>query len=113
MLQQVSPAAGRASTRRAGREGGAGGGVLQLRRHPDRLFPGRCLCADARAFEFDVRVVDCSVQALSRDQDARAALGRRLGAVAALLEEAFGGPQDVEGCCVGEDIFIVQTRPQP
>ncbi len=33
--------------------------------------------------------------------------------VGKLLEEEFGGPQDVEGCFVGQDLYIVQTRPQP
>ena len=40
-------------------------------------------------------------------------VGRQLCQVAVTLEEAFGGPQDVEGAIVGQDVFIVQTRPQP
>jgi hypothetical protein len=45
--------------------------------------------------------------------DAVQALGARIGAIAALLEAEFGGPQDVEGCLVGDEIYVVQTRPQP
>jgi hypothetical protein len=28
-----------------------------------------------------------------------------------LLEDAFGCPQDVEGAFVGQELFVVQTRP--
>lgn len=30
-----------------------------------------------------------------------------------LLERNFGCAQDVEGCLVGEDVYIIQSRPQP
>ena len=59
------------------------------------------------------RVVDYSKQQLSLSSDARVELGRRIGAVAACLERSFGGAQDVEGCLVGDELFVVQTRPQP
>ncbi len=65
------------------------------------------------AFASATRTVDYSKQQLSVSAEAREALGRRIGAIAALLEEQFGGAQDVEGCVVGEDVYIVQTRPQP
>jgi hypothetical protein len=39
-------------------------------------------------------------------------LGRRLAEIAAFLEGGLGGPQDVEGACLGEEIHLVQTRPQ-
>ena len=57
--------------------------------------------------------LDYSSMALSRSADARKELGSRLGRIAAKLEAEFGGPQDVEGCCVGDAVFVVQTRPQP
>jgi hypothetical protein len=63
--------------------------------------------------ESGVRLLDYSQQVLSRSADARKQLGGKLGAVAGLLEEEFGGPQDVEGCLVGDAVFVVQTRPQP
>jgi len=63
--------------------------------------------------ECSVRLLDYSQQVLSRSSDARKQLGGRLGSVAALLERECGGPQDVEGCCIGDGLFIVQTRPQP
>lgn len=57
--------------------------------------------------------VDYSKKPLTVDPIFRRQLGQRLGAVGFFLERKFGGPQDVEGCVVGKDIFIVQTRPQP
>ncbi|KAL3634731.1 Phosphoglucan, water dikinase, chloroplastic [Castilleja foliolosa] len=57
--------------------------------------------------------VDYSEEALTVDPVFREKVGRRLGAVGFYLERTFGCAQDVEGCLVGEDVFIVQTRPQP
>ncbi|KAL0432167.1 UNVERIFIED_CONTAM: Phosphoglucan, water dikinase, chloroplastic [Sesamum latifolium] len=57
--------------------------------------------------------VDYSKKPLTVDPIFRQQLGQRLGAVGFFLEQKFGCPQDVEGCLVGNDIFIVQTRPQP
>ncbi|XP_010244064.1 PREDICTED: phosphoglucan, water dikinase, chloroplastic isoform X2 [Nelumbo nucifera] len=57
--------------------------------------------------------VDYSKKPLTVDPIFRRQLGQRLCAVGFFLEQKFGCPQDVEGCVVGKDIFIVQTRPQP
>ncbi|CAI0453123.1 unnamed protein product [Linum tenue] len=57
--------------------------------------------------------VDYSKKALTVDSMFRNQIGQRLGAIGWFLEGKFGGPQDVEGCIVGEDVYIVQTRPQP
>ncbi|XP_051150786.1 phosphoglucan, water dikinase, chloroplastic isoform X2 [Andrographis paniculata] len=58
--------------------------------------------------------VDYSRRPLTVDGGFRQQLGQRLGAIGLFLEQRFGGgPQDVEGCLVGKDVFIVQTRPQP
>ena len=57
--------------------------------------------------------VDYSKKPLTVDPTFRRLLGQRLGAVGFFLERKFGCPQDVEGCLVGKDIFVVQTRPQP
>lgn len=59
------------------------------------------------------RVADYSKQPLSVDAEERQGLGRRLCAVGQFLEESLGCAQDVEGCVVGSDIYIVQARPQP
>ena len=57
--------------------------------------------------------VDYSKQELSTSADARKMIGKLLATIGAALEEAFGGPQDVEGAVVCGEIFILQTRPQP
>jgi hypothetical protein len=59
------------------------------------------------------RTMDYSRHGLSKSSDVRQALGKRIGAVAGLLERQFGGAQDVEGCFVGDLLYVVQTRPQP
>lgn len=57
--------------------------------------------------------VDYSKKPLTVDTIFRRQLGQRLSSVGLFLERKFGCPQDVEGCLVGKDIFIVQSRPQP
>jgi phosphoenolpyruvate synthase/pyruvate phosphate dikinase len=49
---------------------------------------------------------------LSADAGAAPRLGGRLAQVAAQLEDKLGRPQDVEGACVGDEVYIVQARPQ-
>ncbi|MFO0926221.1 MAG: PEP/pyruvate-binding domain-containing protein [Gemmataceae bacterium] len=56
--------------------------------------------------------LDYSRIPLSADPTAARSLGERLAAIATYLEERLGRPQDVEGVCVGEEIFVVQSRPQ-
>ncbi|XP_038877930.1 phosphoglucan, water dikinase, chloroplastic [Benincasa hispida] len=57
--------------------------------------------------------VDYSKKPLSINPTFREQLGQRLCAVGYFLECKFGCPQDIEGCTVGNDIYIVQARPQP
>jgi phosphoglucan,water dikinase len=57
-------------------------------------------------------LLDYAQVPLSADEAAAPRLGKRLAAVATFLEETLGRPQDVEGVCVGEEIHIVQARPQ-
>ncbi|KAF9611021.1 hypothetical protein IFM89_026328 [Coptis chinensis] len=57
--------------------------------------------------------VDYSKKPLSVDPIFRSQLRQRLCAVGFFLEQKFECPQDVEGCVIGKDIYIVQTRPQP
>jgi phosphoglucan,water dikinase len=49
---------------------------------------------------------------LSRDLPVAAALGKRLAALARVIEEEFGSPQDIEGAIVGDQVYLVQSRPQ-
>nr|XP_043610294.1 phosphoglucan, water dikinase, chloroplastic [Erigeron canadensis] len=57
--------------------------------------------------------VDYSKKPLTVNPVFRQQFGQKLGAVGLFLERKFGCAQDVEGCMVGKDLFIVQTRPQP
>ncbi|RAL54400.1 hypothetical protein DM860_001528 [Cuscuta australis] len=57
--------------------------------------------------------VDYSKKPLTVDPIFRGQLGQRLGTVGFFLERKFGCPQDVEGCLVGNEVYIVQSRPQP
>lgn len=59
------------------------------------------------------QVVDYSAQTMSASADVREGVGRRLLAVSKILEHEFKVAQDVEGCFVGNELFVVQTRPQP
>lgn len=59
------------------------------------------------------QTVDYSKHALSNDASVREDIARRLLTVGAALEREFGSAQDVEGCFVGKDLYVVQTRPQP
>ncbi|XP_024402326.1 phosphoglucan, water dikinase, chloroplastic [Physcomitrium patens] len=58
-------------------------------------------------------VVDYSNQRLSVDTEYRQQIGQYLATVGFFLEKHFGVPQDVEGCVIGKDVYIVQARPQP
>lgn len=60
------------------------------------------------------KVADYSTLALSVDDENRELLGKRLLSVGEVLEKEFGGiPQDIEGAVVGNELYIVQSRPQP
>ncbi len=58
------------------------------------------------------RVVQYSGLRLSRDPEFARSVGERLAAIARFLEDALGGPQDIEGAMVGEAVYILQSRPQ-
>ncbi|KAH7573367.1 hypothetical protein JRO89_XS03G0130200 [Xanthoceras sorbifolium] len=54
--------------------------------------------------------VDYSKKPLTIDPIFRQQLGQRLCAVGFFLERKFGCPQDVEGCLVGNDIYLVMSK---
>jgi len=56
--------------------------------------------------------VDYSRIPLSCDAEARKELGGRLARIGRQVEEALEGPQDIEGAVVGNEIYLVQARPQ-
>ncbi|GMH42043.1 hypothetical protein BSKO_09962 [Bryopsis sp. KO-2023] len=60
------------------------------------------------------KVADYSIQPLTIEEDKRDLIGKMLVDVGELLEQKFEGrAQDVEGAIVGNDVYIVQSRPQP
>ena len=60
------------------------------------------------------KVADYSSLALSTEDENRELLGKRLLEVGKMLEAEFGGvPQDIEGALKDNDLYIVQSRPQP
>lgn len=59
------------------------------------------------------QTADYSTKALSVDPAFRKLIGQRLATIGFFLELKFGSPQDIEGCVVEKDIYIVQARPQP
>ncbi|XP_024534041.1 phosphoglucan, water dikinase, chloroplastic isoform X1 [Selaginella moellendorffii] len=76
----------------------------------EEFVAGRDGVADGKVSK---RVVDYSTKKLSVDLEYSVTLGQRLAAIGTFLEKSFGCPQDIEGCAVGEEIYIVQARPQP
>jgi phosphoglucan,water dikinase len=56
--------------------------------------------------------VDYAKVALSIDGELRKRLGQRLAAIGRYVEQSFGHPQDIEGVIAGNDIWLVQARPQ-
>jgi phosphoglucan,water dikinase len=58
------------------------------------------------------RVVQYSDVGLSRDPAFARQLGKRFASIARFMEGALGRPQDIEGALVGEEIYLVQSRPQ-
>ncbi|CAI5496742.1 unnamed protein product [Closterium sp. Naga37s-1] len=78
----MAPAAAAAGGGSGGRKAGAeGGGVV-------------------------MQAVDYSGQLLSTSPDAQVVLAKKLEAVGSFLEDRFGSPQDIEGCVVGDKIYV-------
>jgi len=58
------------------------------------------------------KIVDYSRIDMSCEADVLRRLGRRLASIAQVVEMAFQKPQDIEGVVAGEEIYLVQARPQ-
>ncbi|MBA0740513.1 hypothetical protein Gogos_013708 [Gossypium gossypioides] len=69
--------------------------------------------ADPADGEVHHLTVDYRKKPLTIDPKFRQQFSQHLGAIGLFLEQKFGCPQDVEGCLLGEDIYVVQTRHQP
>ncbi|XP_021745875.1 phosphoglucan, water dikinase, chloroplastic-like isoform X1 [Chenopodium quinoa] len=84
--------------------------TLAFANFSEEMLVGRAGPADGEVIRL---TVDYSKKPLTVDTVFRKQLGQRLCAVGFFLERKFGCPQDVEGCLIGNDVYIVQTRPQP
>jgi phosphoglucan,water dikinase len=49
---------------------------------------------------------------LSADPRYARSIGEKLGKIASVLEQSFGAPQDAEGVVIGDQIYLLQSRPQ-
>lgn len=56
--------------------------------------------------------IDYTRIALSTSMEEQKRVGRQLREVGILIEKAFGAPQDIEGAIKGNEIYLVQSRPQ-
>ncbi len=65
-----------------------------------------------KAGETEKKTLDYSSVSLSLDDALRNLLATRIGGIGKSVEESFGGPQDMEGVVTGNDIYLVQSRPQ-
>ncbi len=58
------------------------------------------------------KTIDYSKVKLSNAEEIMNTFGKRLADISRFVEDALGQPQDIEGAIVGEDIYLVQSRPQ-
>ncbi len=58
------------------------------------------------------KAIDYSKVELSCKAETRSAIGGRLADISQLIEKFYKGPQDIEGVIVGQDIYLLQVRPQ-
>jgi len=56
--------------------------------------------------------IDYSRINISRDPSTLESLARRLSKIGALVEQALGEAQDIEGVVIQDKLYLVQTRPQ-
>jgi phosphoglucan,water dikinase len=56
--------------------------------------------------------VDYSQVGLSADFAQLKRVGKRIAEIGRFVADAFGAPLDIEGAIVGEDVYLVQARPQ-
>lgn len=56
--------------------------------------------------------VDYSGIRLTIDDPFRERVAKRLGAIGKFVEQALGGPQDIEGLILDDVVYLVQARPQ-
>ena len=75
-------------------------------------FAGAGLYDSVTVVPTESHVVNYADEPLVWDEAKRAALLSRLVALAVAVEAETGAPQDIEGCVVGNDIYVLQSRNQ-
>jgi len=75
-------------------------------------FAGAGLYESILVTEANTVETDYEKSPLLFDESFRKALISKLAEVGKAVEGAMGSAQDIEGCVVGEDVTVVQTRPQ-
>jgi len=75
-------------------------------------FAGAGLYESVMATKAQERPVDYSEEPLFWDEAFRQSLIKKIADAAGAVETVMGSAQDVEGCIVGDDVHVVQTRPQ-
>jgi len=85
--------------------------VLAMSSYSDALVP-----SDEGKGGLHGEVIDYSQQAMTTDATFRQTLVERIAKTVLMLEQEFGGPQDIEGAVsvdVGKtSVYVVQARPQ-
>mmetsp|Transcript_7326 Transcript_7326/g.32321 ORF Transcript_7326/g.32321 Transcript_7326/m.32321 type:complete len:1089 (+) Transcript_7326:185-3451(+) len=75
-------------------------------------FAGAGLYDSVTVVPTEERLVNYADEPLIWDEPKRTALISRLAQLAVAIEAEMGVPQDIEGCIVGDDIYVLQSRNQ-
>eukprot|EP00287_Rhodomonas_sp_CCMP768_P016546 CAMPEP_0196758624 /NCGR_PEP_ID=MMETSP1091-20130531/104282_1 /TAXON_ID=302021 /ORGANISM="Rhodomonas sp., Strain CCMP768" /LENGTH=1086 /DNA_ID=CAMNT_0042107455 /DNA_START=30 /DNA_END=3290 /DNA_ORIENTATION=- len=75
-------------------------------------FAGAGLYESVQAVAASEQAVDYNESPLLWDEGFRSALMQKLLEVGKAVEGAMGSAQDIEGCVVDDNVYVVQTRPQ-
>lgn len=85
-------------------------GIVSFASYSEALVPSES------SGDLHAQIVDYSVQTMTTNSEFRTSIVKKIGKTVMLLEEEFGGPQDVEGALVGHgksnEVYVVQARPQ-
>ena len=75
-------------------------------------FAGAGLYDSVTVVPTESRIVDYANEPLIWDEAKRTALMSKLAELAVAIEVEMKAPQDIEGCIVGNDIYVLQSRNQ-
>jgi hypothetical protein len=75
-------------------------------------FAGAGLYDSVTVAPTETKIVNYTENWLVWDADRRTALMAKLAELAVAIEVEMKAPQDIEGCVVGDDIYVLQSRNQ-